>query len=126
MRKNRNIEYEDIPASLELAIEGCTIVDRGEIEDDEGYLIQRTLLMFAGETVSSWHHDDETTAKRFLEGWPNLSQGQLNQAMKMIRARIKIALREVAVVNKKSNWASWRPLRETIYGDNGDDGHGYY
>ncbi|MER2511201.1 MAG: hypothetical protein ABTQ25_02060 [Nitrosomonas ureae] len=118
MARRQPKEYEDLPASLENAIEGMSVVDRGMIEGDDGEIKQRTMLMFASETVSSWHHDPTETRKRIKAGWPRLTDSQLAQAMRSINGRIRTALKQAAPHQQRNGWTSWRPLRETLYGSN--------
>ena len=125
MRKQRT-EYEDLPTSLENAIDGMTIVDRGMIEGDDGEMIQRTMLMFAGETVASWHHSEEETRKRLKAGW-KLTEGQLLAAMRMIKGRISAALKAAAPFSatpRRTGWMdmSYRPRKCFSFpGDDNDE-----
>lgn len=122
MRKNRNEVYEDIPASLELAITGCTITDRGITEGEDGEMIRRVMILWAGESLAvAWHHSDAETTKRLLAGWPSLTQGQLLAAMRMLRGRINAELKAAAATKPRTGWTSWRPLRDIIYGDDDDE-----
>lgn len=112
-QSKQNAQSDDLPASLENTIQAMTIIDRGMHEDEP-----RVLLMFVGETVSSWIHNEAETRRRILAGWPKLSESQLEIAMRSIRGRIRAALREAAPVNRKSAWAAWQPLRNHPYWSN--------
>jgi len=107
-------QYDDIPASLDNAIAGMTIVDRGITEGNDGELIHRVMLMLANETACAWHHDEEATSKRILAGWPGLTEGQLNQAMRSIRGRIRAVMKEAPAHNHRSDWASWDPNKYLV------------
>jgi len=97
-------QYENIPASLENAIAGMGIHDRGLTMDNDGNWHHRVMLMLASETTCAWHHDEEATSKRILEGWPGLSEGQLNQAMRSIRGRIRAVVDEPPVTSHTSDY----------------------
>lgn len=103
MRKNHK-EYAALPASLEAAIMGMTIVDRGSMTDDDGYPVHRIMLMFAGKTVASWHHSEDETQKRIKGGWPQLTDGQLNETMRFIKGRIRIELKDDAPHRHRSDY----------------------
>ena len=124
MARRRHEEYEDLPESLVNAIEGMTIVDRGAIEGDDGELIPRVMLMFAGETVAAWHHSEEETRKRLKAGW-KLTEAQLNQAMRSIRGRIRAELRAAAPAPKKSGWMAWDSNEYLVSPPQGN-GYDYY
>ncbi|SFI96317.1 hypothetical protein [Nitrosomonas sp. Nm34] len=99
---------DDLPASLEAAIDGMSVVHRTSSEEDE-----RVLLAFAGEFTASWYHEPEVTRDRIAKAWPGLTDAQLTRACRAVNGLIRARCREAAPARRHSTWASWRPIRGT-------------
>lgn len=94
---------DGLPASLEAAIEGLSVVHRGQFEGKE-----RVMLAFAGETVSAWHHSPDETRRRLAAAWPELTEKQLDRALRGVVGAVRASGQDTCHPTR-SAWMSWGP-----------------
>lgn len=101
---------EALPASLEAAIQGMSVTNRGMHEGE-----QRIMLAFSGETTVAWHHSDAETKRRFAAAWPELTDAQLIRACRAVNGLIRARSDGGTPNRKRGEWAAWQSARKPIF-----------
>lgn len=90
-----------LPVDILAAVEGAHVIPRSS-RDDEGehYVVVRM------PGLGSWTHSAEETRSRLGNGFPELSEGQLERAYRFLANRVAKTLREVnsAAAPRRTSW----------------------
>jgi len=97
-------EPRDLPADLESAIRGCSILERTPGADDEPRIIVQLANRGGG-----WIHNAKASRDAIAARWPTLSERQMARALRFLENEIAMHLRGSPPRRKRASWVnSWR------------------
>ena len=97
-------EPRNLPADLESAIRGCSILERTPGADDE----PRIIIQLANRG-GGWVHSAKASRDAIAARWPTLSEKQMVRALRFLDNEIAMHLRGSPPRRKRASWVtSWR------------------
>lgn len=97
-------ERRVLPADVESAIQGCTVLARAPGEDGE----PRMLVQLASRN-GGWIHNAEASSAAIAARWPELSERQLVRALRFLESEIAMRFRGSMSRSKRTSWVNrWR------------------
>ena len=90
-----------LPVDVLAAIEAAHVMVRSAGDEEDG---ARVVVRLPGQ--GSWIHDNHETRERLANGFPELSEGQLERAYRFLVSRVAKTLREVnsAAAPRRTSW----------------------